>query len=334
MMPAEWEQHRATWLAWPKNKSTWPGPLLKEVESIYLQMMEVLLPYEKVNLLIDHRNLAPKILKALRNQRKSSHNLVFYEVRTADAWIRDYGAIFVRQQKKIAFTKWNFNAWGGKYSDLAKDNQVVDRIGALKSIKRFDPPMILEGGSIDVNGRGVCLTTEQCLLNSNRNAKFSRKKIEKTLNDFLGIKKMIWLRRGIEGDDTDGHVDDMARFVNPRTVVTATEKDSKNFNYGVLKENLEILKSATDQDGKRLRVIELPMPGRIEAKKRRLPASYANFYIANKVVLAPIYHHSHDKLAIKILRDVFPGRKIVGIDCTALVHGQGSIHCVTQQEPK
>lgn len=360
-MPAEWEPHRLTWLAWPTNKITWPGDLLRRTESVYLQIISALLPHEKVNLLVKDKKTAQTVLKTLAVQNANTSNLIFYKARTVDAWIRDYGPIFVKRvianrgeasvkqsewvnqiatprpadhaRNDMAFTKWIFNAWGGRYSDLAKDNEVVDRLEPLKKIRRFDTGLVLEGGSIDVNGKGTCLTTEQCLLNSNRNPKLSRGNIEKKLKDYLGAVKVIWLKAGIQGDDTDGHVDDIARFVNTRTVVTAIENDRADPNYSPLKKNIEILRSAKDLSGKRFRIIELPMPERIYSGNKRLPASYANFYIANRVVLVPVYHHQNDKRAIKIIKSIFPGRNVVGIECTALVHGLGSIHCVTQQEP-
>ncbi|MBI4353189.1 MAG: agmatine deiminase family protein [Candidatus Omnitrophica bacterium] len=343
-MPAEWEPHAATWLSWPWNRTTWPGRLLGRVESIYLQMILALLPGESVNLLVSGADVRRFILKKLHCGERLLGNLVFHEVKTVDAWIRDYGPIFVKKRSKVegrrskggsvGFTKWVFNAWGGKYGDLARDNGVVDRIKALKRYERFDTGVVLEGGSIDVNGRGACLTTEQCLLNGNRNSKLPKAKIRKYLEKYLGVRKVIWLKKGIEGDDTDGHVDDIARFAGPRTVLAAVEEDKRDPNYGALKENLEILKSETDEAGSPLKVVALPMPGRVSVRKgERLPASYANFYVGNKVVLVPVYGHKNDPLALKVIRRVFPGRAVVGIECTALVHGLGSIHCVTQQEP-
>ena len=337
-MPAEWEPHEATWLTWPGNKISWPGPLLKKVEEIYIEMIRGLLPEEKVNLLVRDKKIAQALIRRLDSRKISSKNLIFHQVKTVDTWIRDYGPIFVKG-KEVAFTKWIFNAWGGKYPDLARDNGVVGQLKSLKRFKRFDPGIILEGGSIDVNGRGTLLTTEQCLLNPNRNQHLSRRQLEKYLEKYLGIKKTIWLKEGIEADDTDGHVDDITRFVGPRTILTAVESDPSDKNHAYLKENLEILKKSTDQDGKKFKIIELPMPGvvgppRSDSDHRRLPASYANFYIANHAVLVPVYSHHHDKTALKIIRGLFPDRKVIGIECTALVYGLGSIHCVTQQQPK
>jgi len=341
-MPAEWEEHESTWLVWPTNKTTWPGKLLKEVEEIYFQMMRSLLAGEKVNLLVPNEKVGRFVARRLESKKASVKNLFLHSTKTVDTWIRDYGPIFVKRTgagDNKAFTKWVFNAWGGKYADLAKDHGVVNRIGALKLFKRFDIGMVLEGGSIDVNGRGVCLTTQQCLLNKNRNPKLSRAEIEQNIGRHLGAKKVIWLKEGIEGDDTDGHVDDVTRFVAPNTILTATESDETDKNYAILKENLIILKSQKNLSGKHFKIIELPMPGKVglrrgESDSERLPASYANFYIANSCVLVPVYSHRNDKRALGILRDVFPGRKIVAIECTALMNGLGSIHCVTQQEPR
>ena len=365
-MPAEWETHEATWLTWPVNKISWPGKLLGRVEEIYLEMMRGLLPGEKINLLVPDQKTAKAVSRRLEFKDVPIKNLIFHQVKTVDTWIRDYGPVFVtsmssrptegnggisfskrdsstrlrlaRNDNVVAFTKWIFNAWGGKYPDLARDNRVVDKLEALKRFKRFNPGIILEGGSIDVNGRGTLLTTEQCLLNPNRNPGLSRRRIEKYFEKYLGIKKTIWLKEGIEADDTDGHVDDITRFAGPRTVLTALEPDRSDKNHFLLKENLEILKKSTDQDGKKFQVIELPMPGvvgppRADMGHSRLPASYANFYIGNRAVLVPVYSHRHDKPALKIIRGAFPGRKIIPIECTALVYGLGSIHCVTQQEP-
>ncbi len=332
-MPAEWETHEATWLTWPRNKITWPGTMLREVENIYLRMIEALAVGETVHLIVRDEKTAASVLKRLKLK---APRLVFHEVAAVDTWIRDYGPIFVKDPHgRKAFTKWTFNAWGGKYKDLARDNGVVDQLEWLRRTPRFDVPMVLEGGSIDMNGRGTCLTTEQCLLNKNRNPKLSRKDIERRLSERFGLTKVIWLKEGIEGDDTDGHIDDITRFSGPNTVLTAVEPDASDANHAILDENLRILRRETDQSGRRLRILELPMPGRVSLGKSRgrLPASYANFYIGNKVVLAPVYSHANDKKAVRILRKAFPGRRIVPIECTPLVYGLGSIHCVTQQEP-
>jgi agmatine deiminase len=346
-MPAEWEPHEATWLTWPKNKTTWPGKLLKEVQSIYFQMISALLPGEKVHLLVDDFKTARFISNHLSRKTRFTKNLIFHRIRTVDTWIRDYGPIFVvnsrltthDSRRKVAFTKWIFNAWGGKYKDLARDNRIVKKLSVFKKFKSFWPKIVLEGGSIDVNGQGVCLTTEQCLLNPNRNPVLLRKDIEYILRLYLGIQKVVWLKEGIEGDDTDGHVDDITRFVGPRRILTAIEFNPQDKNHSILKENFEILKNSTDQNGKKFEIISLPMPGKVrvgrnDTASNRLPASYANFYIANRVVLVPTYSHHNDKKALQIIQKAFPTRKVVGIECAALVYGLGSIHCVTQQQSK
>ena len=276
-MPAEWERHEATWLTWPKNKTTWPGKHLKNVEAVYLQMMRALLTGEKVHLLVPDPKTGRAVLRRLESKKARTSRLVLHAVKTVDTWIRDYGPVFVKRGRETGFTQWTFNAWGGKYADLARDNAVVNRIQYLKNFKRTDISMVLEGGSIEVDGRGTLLTTEQCLLNKNRNPRLTRKDIEDRLKKYLGVRKIIWLKDGIEGDDTDGHVDDVTRFVGPRTVLTAVEPDACDKNHFFLKENLEILKKEKDSRGNKLRIVELPMPGRVEVASGRLPASYANF---------------------------------------------------------
>ena len=354
-MPAEWEPHEATWLTWPTNKITWPGKHLAVVEAIYIRMMEALLGAEKIHLLVPDEKIGRVVLRRLEAKKARTANLVFHKVRTVDTWIRDYGPIFVAKRRSnlipeiasgatppcndtAAFTKWTFNAWGGKYQDLARDNRVVDRVAYLKNFDRTDVPMVLEGGSIDVNGQGICLTTEQCLLNPNRNPKLSKKNIEDRIKKYLGVQKVLWLKEGIEGDDTDGHVDDVTRFIDPDTILTATEPDTRDKNHAILKENLGILRASKNLSGKKFKIHKFPMPGRVEVAEGhsasgRLPASYANFYIGNDVVLLPVYSHRNDKLAFSMLNKFFPDRKIIPIECTSLVFGLGSIHCVTQQQP-
>lgn len=356
-MPAEWEPHEATWLTWPTNRVTWPGRMLKEVEDIYLRMMTALLAGEFVHLLVPDPMSGRRVLSRLQSKKALTSRLVLHRVKTVDAWIRDYGPIFVKKvvsrqytvdkapttdyrlpSTDVAFCKFIFNAWGGKYADLARDDGVVPKVGFFQIFRSWNIPMVLEGGSIDTDGRGTCLTTEQCLLNPNRNPKLTRKDIEARLGKYLGFRKFVWLKEGIEGDDTDGHVDDIARFVAPRTVLAAVEPDPLEKNHGYLKENRHILKSERDADGKKFKIVELPMPAPLRVREGhsasgRLPASYANFYIGNAAVLLPVYSHANDREAGKILKSLFPARKIVPIESTPLVYGLGSIHCVTQQQP-
>jgi agmatine deiminase len=261
--------------------------------------------------------------------------VTFHTIAAVDVWMRDYGPTFLvkRGERPLAFVDWIFNAWGEKYRPYMADDRVAGEIARLLDVPVFEAGVVLEGGSIEVNGKGVCVTTEQCLLNRNRNPHLTRAQIERILMEYLGVSRVIWLGDGIAGDDTDGHIDDIARFVGPRTVVCAVENDETDENYALLRENHDRLLSARDQDGSRLEVVTLPMPGKIAAAGARLPASYANFYIGNAVVLVPVFGHSNDAVALGTLRELFPGREVIGIRCNALVEGLGTIHCVTQQEP-
>lgn len=345
-MPAEWEAHDATWLAWPHNTETWPGKRLAQVGGIYLQMLEALLPHEKVHVLVNDEREEKRVRNLIKKIGSKARNLETHEVFTADAWIRDYGPTFVTGARGKAWCKWIFNAWGGKYASLAEDNHVFsarkkggssENFGGQKGPLIMDPcfvaGIVLEGGSVEVNGRGACLTTEQCLLNKNRNPSLSKTEIEAMLKNFLGVSQIIWLGEGIVGDDTDGHIDELARFVNPTTIVAAYEEDASDPNHKLLKENWERLKRGFNEKGSKWDLVKLPMPGKVADGGTRLPASYANFYIANSVILLPAYDHPNDDRAKKILQEFFPKREIVTIPCRSLVYGLGAIHCVTQQEP-
>ena len=335
-MPAEWEPHEATWLAWPHNEETWPGKL-PEVEEIYLRMIEALVPHEQIHLLVDDERERDRVEKKLAGQGIFSKHIIYFLIPTVDAWVRDYGPNFIQRvsggTKETAFVNWIFNAWGGKYESLARDNVIPDRLAPLLGIPVFSPGLVLEGGSIDTNGLGTVLVTEQCLLHPNRNPYLTRQGIEEALRNFLGFDHFIWLGEGIEGDDTDGHIDDITRFVNPTTVVTALETNAGDANHFPLDKNLRRLREAKDQAGKKLTIIELPMPNRVEGPWGRLPASYLNFYIGNGAVLVPVFGHLQDATALKILAELFPGRRVVGIRSEALVLGLGGIHCVTHEQP-
>jgi agmatine deiminase len=248
--------------------------------------------------------------------------------------MRDIGPIFVRKAGgKLVITDWIFNAWGNKYKPYDRDDVVPRHVGKLLGMRVVEPGIVMEGGSIDVNGNGLLLTTEQCLLNKNRNPKLNRAQIEEYLNKYLGAKKVLWLKEGIVGDDTDGHIDDIARFVSADTVVCAVETNKADENYGILQECYNDLKKMTDQDGKPLKVIVLPMPDPVIYKGERLPASYANFYIGNSVVIVPTFNCDKDEEARRVLQKCFPGRKVVSIDCRDLIWGLGTLHCSTQQQP-
>lgn len=332
-MPAEWEKHDAIWLAWPYDPQTFPQ--VEKVEKAYIRIIEAIHESEDVNLFVKDEGMKQKAMKLLGKNGIDPGKINFIIFDYADVWIRDYGPIFVTDKikRKLAMVHWIFNAWGKKYQELMRDTGIPWMINQKMKLEYFNPGIVLEGGSIDVNGKGTLLTTEQCLLNKNRNPHLSRKEIENYLKGYLGADHIIWLKKGIAGDDTDGHVDDIARFVDPATILCAYEEDKTDENYPILKENYELLLESKDQDGNHLNIVKLPMPGFVGDESGRLPASYSNFYIGNKVVLVPIFGHENDGLALNIIQRAFKDRKVVGIDCTDIVHGLGTIHCITQQQP-
>ncbi len=334
-MPAEWSRHRATWLSWPHNRETWPTQL-EQVREVWVRMIQLLSPQERVCLLVNDEPSRQDVIRRLTNARAALDNVTIFQIPTVDVWMRDYGPTFVirdSQESALAFNDCIFNGWGGKYESYEEDEQIAKEIASLLQVPVFNHPVVLEGGSIEVNGLGTCLTTEQCLLNKNRNPHMSRREIEEFLKDSLGVDQVIWLGQGIVGDDTDGHIDDIARFVNPATIVCIVEENSKDTNYSLLQQNLERLQAARDQNDHKLSIVPLPCPGPVYYEGARLPASYANFYIANGVVLVPLFDDPCDVKALGILQELFPDRKVVGLPCTAVVAGLGAIHCVTQQEP-
>nr|WP_303716283.1 agmatine deiminase family protein [Methanoculleus marisnigri] len=331
-MPAEWEPHDAVWLSWPHDRETFPD--LATVEAAYVEMIAALRGSETVSLLVTDEKMQIRVKAMLEEEGVDTGGIRFHVVDYADVWFRDYGPTFVVNRKagSLAMVNWIFNAWGEKYPALMEDTRVPLFMNREMGLPVFTPGIVLEGGSIEVNGCGTVITTEACLLNPNRNPRLSREEIEAYLEAYLGAGHVIWLKRGIAGDDTDGHIDDIARFVNPTTVLCALEENEDDENYALLQENYEILRASTDQDGNPLTVVPLPMPGRVGGAER-LPASYANFYIGNSVVLVPVFGHPNDEVALARIRQVFPGRKVVGIDCTAMVAGLGAIHCISQQQP-
>ena len=332
-MPAEWEKHEAIWLAWPHDPLTFPDRVDK-VEEVYSQIIAAISASERVNLFVLDEPMKAKASAMLAKKGVDLKKVDFWVHKYADVWFRDYGPIFVKNNEgKLAMVHWIFNAWGGKYETLMPDTKIPALINEKLKLPYFKPGIILEGGSIDVNGKGTLLTTEQCLLNKNRNPKLSKKDIERYLKDYLGVTNIIWLKEGIAGDDTDGHVDDIARFVDPNTVMCAFEEDTTDENYDILKENYELLLRSKDQDGRPLTIIKLPMPGFLGDEEGRLPASYANFYIGTKVVLVPVFGHENDKKALDVIQKAFPGRKVVGISCSDVVYGLGTLHCISQQQP-
>ena len=335
-MPPEWHPHESTWLVWPKNTTTWPDQV-PQAQETYLHLLEILTPNERVDLLVDDAETEASIRERLGHTRVPAERVVFHHIKTTDSWIRDYGPNFImrRTQRKIepAFNHWKFNAWGNKYRELEADGDIPEQLEPILGMPRFKPALVLEGGSIDVNGEGMCLSTQRCLLNPNRNPSQSESEICQTLKDYLGIRQIVWLHQGIAGDDTDGHVDNLARFVNPRTIVCALEEDPADENYEALEDNYQRLRKARDAHEDPFQIIPLPMPFPIEGDQGRLPASYANFYIANERILLPTFGNPRDAQARDVLQRLFPDRQVVGVDSRALIWGRGALHCLTLQQP-
>jgi len=331
-MPAEWEPHSATWLSWPRREGiSFPGSFDRAVIALRA-MVAALVKSEQVCINVCNGAHEAETRAALGDV--DLERVTFYRIPTNEPWCRDHGPIFVKRNDEpgLAIVDWDYNAWGGKYPPYDLDDVVPTRVSEILNVAVFYPRVILEGGSIDVNGQGALLTTESCLLNKNRNPGLGRSEIEMRLRDFLGVREILWLGHGIEGDDTDGHIDDLSRFVGARTVVTVVEENPDNANYVPLQQNLERLR-AMRIDGKSLEIVTLPMPGKIVREGLTLPASYANFYIANKCVLLPSFSDPMDEPAQEVLQSLFPDREIVSIDCRELIWGLGAFHCLTQQQP-
>ncbi|MBS1849668.1 MAG: agmatine deiminase family protein [Acidobacteria bacterium] len=348
-MPAEWEPHSATWLAWPHFAGDWPGKF-EPIPWVYAEIIRHLARHERVELIVNNAASEKQARKVLGRAGALHKNVRFHRWPTDRVWTRDSGCSFLlgsnpgtsprAGKSRLGAVKWRFNAWA-KYSNWKHDEKIGSRMAETARAREFRPlfgkeRMVLEGGSIDVNGLGTLLTTEECLLSTvqQRNPGMQREDYEQIFADYLGIKNVIWLDKGITGDDTHGHVDDLTRFVSADTVVTVVEPDPDDKNYRPLRDNLRRLRVATDQGGKPLNIVELPMPQKISFESTRLPASYANFYIANGIVLVPVFNDPHDRFALDTLANLFPEREIVGIYCGDLVWGFGTLHCMTQQQPK
>lgn len=338
-MPAEWERHRATWLAWPHESSDWPGKF-ETVPWIYGEIIRHMARVEKVCILVQDAETELQVRGVLENCHVNLAAVEFFRITTDRSWTRDFCPIFVHdEQNHSHLLNWHFNGWA-KYSNWQNDDAVTEELSPRIEVPLVTPMLdgrriVLEGGSIDVNGAGSILTTEECLLSDvqARNPGLSRQQIEDIFSDYLGAHHTLWLRNGIAGDDTHGHVDDLARFTDSHTVVVASEQDPHEVNYEPLKENLALLREMKDQDGKPLRVETLPMPEPVFFDGQRLPASYANFYIANGIVLVPTFNDPNDRVALNKLAELFPEREIRGIAASDLVLGLGTLHCMTQQEP-
>ena len=348
-MPAEWEPHEATWLAWPRNRTDWPGKF-STIPWIYAEIVRLLAAHERVHLIVADAKTQGRAAGMLSRAGANLERVSFHVWPTDRGWMRDSGPIFLRQdrvrdpERRIAITNWRFNAWA-KYSDWQLDDQIPERAAELLGLPAWQPEItladgrkhriVLEGGSIDVNGEGALLTTEECLLSEvqQRNPGVSREQLERAFHDYLGIDQVLWLNRGIVGDDTHGHVDDIARFVGPATIVAAVEPNTSDPNHQPLAENLDRLKAARTPDGGRYTIVEIPLPRPVVFRGQRLPASYANFYIANGLVLVPTFHDPNDRVALNILAELFPDREVIGIDSVDLIWGLGALHCMTQQQP-
>ena len=333
-MPAEWEPHAGTWLTWPRREGISFPDLYDRIPPILAAMVRALAEDEGVFINVWDATMEAEVRSVLTQHDALNDRVEFHHHPAYEPWCRDHGPVFVVNTSQRAVLNWGYNAWGEKYPPYDLDNAVPEHIASVRGLPCFTPDMILEGGSIEVNGQGTLITTESCLLNPNRNPALDRAAIEQRLSDYLGVRKVLWLGEGIAGDDTDGHVDDLTRFVDAQTVVTAVEPDSQHPNYPPLQVNLQRLQAMCTQDGDSLRVIELPMPKPVLDKGERLPASYANFYIGNRTVLMPAFGQSRDADAQAILQQCFPSRRVLPLDSTNLIRGRGSFHCLTQQEPR
>lgn len=333
--PAEFAKHNATWLSWPHKEASWPGKI-ESIYPVYAQFIKLVAEGEKVNINVVDEAMKQKALCYVQEAGADMSNVQFFIHPTNDAWCRDHGPAFLinpkAEQKKI-IVDWGYNAWGGKYPPFDLDDNIPTLVAKHYNIPVLYPGIVMEGGSVEFNGRGTLLTTTSCLLNENRNPHLNQKQIEEFLCNYYGVNHILWLGDGIVGDDTDGHIDDITRFVNEDTVVTVVEENKSDDNYEPLQENLETLKKLRLESGKQMNIVELPMPSAIVYEDMRLPASYANFYISNKYVIVPIFRDNNDDKALGILQKCFPDRKVIGLDSVDIIWGLGSFHCLSQQEP-
>lgn len=334
-MLAEWEKHSSVWLAWPYDNTTFPN-MIREVEDKYCEMIKALEGSEKVNLIVLEKD-KERIEKILIGSGVNIDNLTFFITEYADVWTRDYTPITLsnKNNNEKAFVKWNYDAYGKRhdpfFADLVRDNDVFNNILKNKDVKIFKPGMVLEGGAIESNGNGTILTTEQCLL-KNRNPELNKEENEKYLRDYLGIENIIWLKEGLVNDHTDGHIDEIARFVSSDTIICAYEEDVNDPNFKILENNFKILENAIDKNGNKFKIIKLPMPHMNYDNGEKAPVSYTNFYIGNSVVLMSVFNDINDKKALDIIQSVFKNHKIISIDCSKIIYGGGAMHCMTMQE--
>lgn len=333
--PAEFEKHDATWLSWPHKEASWPGKI-EAIYPAYAHFVKLLAEGEKVRINVKDEEMKQFALQYLHEAQTNLKQVEFFFHPTNDAWCRDHGPAFLinpnASQKKI-IVDWGYNAWGDKYPPYDLDDVIPTLIANHFKLPVYHPGIVMEGGSVEFNGKGTLLTTTSCLLNKNRNPKLNQQQIEKLLVDYYGVSHILWLGDGIAGDDTDGHIDDLTRFVNADTVVTVVESNKQDENYEPLQENLKQLKGMRLENGKRMNIVELPMPAPVIYENQRLPASYANFYISNKYVVVPTFRDKNDHPALMTMQQCFPDKEVVGIDSLDIIWGLGSFHCLSQQEP-
>ena len=333
--PAEWEPHRATWLSWPHNKNSWPGKI-NSIYTNYSLFIKAVAEGELVCINVNNNEMKAFALNHLEKQNVNLSNIQFFIHPTNDAWCRDHGPSFLvnpnAEHKKIIID-WKYNAWGDKYPPYDLDNKIPSLIADKLQVPTFQPNIVMEGGSVEFNGKGTVLTSKACLLNKNRNPHLNQSQIEQYLINYYAVSNILWVNDGIVGDDTDGHIDDITRFVNHNTILTVVEHNKSDENYSILKENSDLLSKMKVEDGKSLNIIELPMPSPVIHDGQRLPASYANFYISNNAVIVPTFRDKNDDKALSIIQQCFTDRKTIGIDSTDIIWGLGSFHCLSQQEP-
>ncbi len=333
--PPEWHPHTATWLTFPHTQASWQGKKLPKMYDNYLQLIKNISVGEKVGLIVNDEKLKEKVIQLLQNNNQNMAQIEFLVQKTNDSWCRDHGPAFLinptTKQKMIV--DWEYNAWGGKYPPFNDDNNIPKAIANYRGIEFVSPGIVMEGGSVEFNGAGTILTSKSCLLNQNRNPHLNQMQIEQYLFDFYGAKQVLWVEDGIVGDDTDGHIDDTTRFVNEDTVVTMVENNKNDENHAILNHNLKLLQKMRLYNGKPLNVVELPMPDPVIIEDFRAPASYGNFLICNAGVLVPTFQSKKDQIALDILQSVFKDRPVIGLDSTDIIWGQGSFHCLSQQEP-
>ncbi len=336
-MPAEWERHSATWLAWP-NDDDYFGDRIEKIKKIYVKMISFLHKDENIKLIVLNQETQDKVGLLLKENGVDLSKIIFYQTEYMDVWVRDYGPTFIKKDGNLAWVKWQYDCYGGKFPELSKDNNVFLNLADKINLKMLEADIVMEGGAIDTNGCGTILTTEECLV-LNRNKGKSKKDTEFALEKMIGASNVVWLNKGLLNDHTDGHIDEVARFVSPSKILCGYEDDASEENYERLDENFKILENVLDQDGNKFEVVKLPMPhmyyedGDKEHNGKKAPVSYSNFYIGNKTVLVSLFNDKNDDKALEIIKSCFPDRNVVGIDCRDLIYGGGAFHCITQQEP-